>query len=185
MGMFDAIVFPRPIACAGCGAPIESTQSHELGQTLDTYRVGDAVEACPIATGVLEERLYCHACKGVEQRVYFTIWHSLLTGVYGSQEEAEAHLFGVDRADILNYLIAHQKEERRLGGLLRSALGLVSDYAEYLEAPDKAEFLDEPLGGILHLGLKDHLKSEYPLSSIVAHLRAEMGKLAEEGSPFE
>jgi len=185
MSLFDTIVFPRPFACAGCGTLLESTQSHELGETLDTYRVGDVVAACPVVTGVLEERLYCGACRGVEQRVYITIWHSLITGVYQSEPEAEANLLEVDRADILNYLIAHQKEERRLERLLRSALGLVSDYADYLKAPDKGKFLNQPLGGIFLGRLKEHLSAEEPLASIVTHLRAEMGEAAKEHGLFD
>ena len=175
MGLFDTILFPKPIPCIGCSAPQESTQSHELGENLDTYRVGDVVANCPVLTGILEERLYCDNCRHSDQGVYITIWHSLITGVFQDHKEAEHRLLEVDRADILNHLIRHQNEERRLQRLLHSALNVVSEYAEYAKAEDKEAFFSRPFAAIGLSGLKEQLRSEDPLAGIVAHFRAQMG----------
>ena len=184
MGLFDTILFPKPIPCIGCNAPQESTQSHELGETLDTYGVGDVVAGCPIVIGILEERLFCGQCRRSDQKVYITVWHSLITGVFGDQAEAERRLLEVDRADILNHLIQHQKEERRLGRLLRSALSVFSDYAEYLKAEDKDAFFKRPFASIWHSRLKEHLQTEDPLAGIVAHYRKEMGPAGKDTGIF-
>ena len=111
MGMFDTVVFPEPISCARFGAAIPSTQTHELGEMLETYRVGDVAEAADVATGIVRERLYCQACRTFDQPIYLTLWHGLITGVYADEAEAERNLLAVDRADILHYLAQHQREE--------------------------------------------------------------------------
>ena len=175
MGLYDTILFPKPIPCIGCSAPQESTQSHELGENLDTYGVGDVVAHCPVLTGILEERLYCGNCRRSDQKVFITIWHCLITGVFADQEEAERRLLEVDRADILNHLIRHQKEEKRLQRLLDSALSVVSEYAEYAKAEDKEAFFSRPFAAIGLSGFKEQLHLEDPLAGIVTHFRVQMG----------
>ena len=69
VSLFDTIVFPEAIPCARCGASITSTQTHELGETLDTYRVGDVADAGALSTGILEERLFCEKCRNFEERI--------------------------------------------------------------------------------------------------------------------
>ena len=41
MGMFDTIIFDRPIPCPKCGAEIRSDQTKAFECTLDDYRIGD------------------------------------------------------------------------------------------------------------------------------------------------
>jgi hypothetical protein len=176
MGMFDTIVFPAPIACPGCRAPVPSTQSKDLGQALATYRVGDVVAECPVVTGVLEERLWCQACHASDHKVFVTIWHSLITGVYRDASEAEAHLLSVDRADILNHLVVHQRERWRLRRILGSLVSLLGTYTEYLAADDKDAFLEQPFGGFSRSELKDYLGQKDPLASIVAKYRSQIGE---------
>jgi hypothetical protein len=184
MDLFDTIIFPNPIACASCGAPVAAAQTKQLDCSLATYRIGDVVAECPVITGVLEERLSCDRCPRSDQRIYLTLWHSLLTGVYRDRSEAEARLMAVDRADILNHLIAHQGEEQRLRRLLSAILGTVSSYAEYLDAADKEKYLSEPLYSLHRLELRDHLTASDPLSSIVEHYRREMGAAGEDAGIF-
>lgn len=184
MGLFDTIIFPKPIPCAGCGAPHESTQTHELGNSLDTFRVGDVVAECRVVTGILEESLYCDACKRSDQKVYFTVWHSLLTGVHLDPGEAERRLLEVDRADILNHLLRHQKEERRLRRLLHSALSAFDGYAGYLKAADKEAFLKAPFHAIRFSGFEEYLKTPDPLTAIVERFRTEAGSENEDHGIF-
>ncbi len=163
-------------AARAAGHPVASVQSKELGQGLATYHVGDVVAECPVVTGILEEMLWCAACRAMDHKVYVTIWHSLITGVYRDGAEAEARLLAVDRADILNHLVVHQRERWRLRRNLGTLLSLLEAYAEYLAADDKAAFLGAPLGGIGRWELKDHLGEKDPLASIVTKYRAEIGE---------
>ncbi|MBN1835028.1 MAG: hypothetical protein JW820_04200 [Spirochaetales bacterium] len=157
MGMFDTIVFPAPIACRQCGAPIVSTQTKQFGCLLDTYRVGDVIPHSPVVLGVLEEELYCEPCKRFDQKVYLTLWHSLLVGVYQDRAEAEGCVASVDRAEILGHLVAHQTEERRLRRLLHGLLNTLHSYAEYLAADDKEAFLSAPFAFLGTCDLREHL----------------------------
>ena len=180
MGMFDTLVFPEPIDCAQCGTAIPSTQTKSLESTLDTYRVGDVVSAEGITTGVLTERLYCESCRKFDQKIYMTLWHSLITGFYTDQAEAERNLLAVDRADILYYLGQHQRERRRITGLLYRVLGVVNSYADYTASEDKEAFLNEPFGFLVRADLKEYLDAADPLKSIVEEYRQELGRAGEE-----
>jgi len=157
MGMFDTIVFPASIDCRQCGAPIASTQTKQFGCVLDAYRVGDVIPHSPVVLGVLEEELYCEPCRRFDQKVYLTLWHGLLTGVYEDRAEAEGRVMSVDRADILGHLIAHQTEERRLRRLLQGLLNTLHSYAEYLAADDKEAFLSGPFAFLGRSDLREHL----------------------------
>jgi hypothetical protein len=180
MGMFDTLVFPAPVTCMGCGQPIASIQTKELGQSLSTYRVGDVVSSTPFATGVLTETLYCPKCHVQDRKIHVTIWHSLITGFHSELAQAEAALFRVDRADILNYLIGHQERETRHRRTLADLLSVLNDYAGYLGAPDKEEYLGGPLGGIWHARLKEFLGEKEPLTAMVASYRKDMGPQDED-----
>ena len=180
MGMFDTLVFPEPIDCAQCGTAISSTQTKSLDSTLDTYRVGDVVSAAGITTGVLTEELYCEPCRKFDQKIYMTLWHGLITGFYTDEAEAERNLLAVDRADILYYLGQHQRERRRVTGLLYRVLAVVESYADYVAAEDKESFLNEPFGFMVRADLKDHLDAADPLKSIVEECRRELGRTGQE-----
>ena len=155
--MFDTIVFPAPIACRECAHPIASTQTKQFGCILDTYRVGDVIPHSPIVLGVLEEELYCESCRRFDQKVYLTLWHSLLIGVFHERAEAAHRLASVDRAEILGHLIAHQTERRRLRTLLNGLVNTLQSYADYLVASDKQAFLSDPLAFLGRGDFREHL----------------------------
>ena len=178
--MFDTLVFPEPIACVQCGTAVPSTQTKSLGSTLDTYRVGDVVSADGITTGVLTEELYCEPCRKFDQKIYLTLWHGLITGFYTDEAEAERNLLAVDRADILYYLTEHQRECRRVRGLLSHALTAVKSYADYAASEDKEAFLNKPFGFLARSDLKGHLDAADPLKSIVEEYRRKLGRADED-----
>ena len=180
MGMFDTLLFPEPIACVQCSTPIPSTQTKSLGSTLETYRVGDVVSADGITTGVLTEELYCEPCRKFDQKIYVTLWHGLITGFYTDEATAERNLLAVDRADILYYLTEHQREQRRVRGLLLRALAVVESYAEYAASDDQEAFLAQPFAAFRHAELKEHLGDEDPLKSIVEEYRGKLGRADED-----
>ena len=109
-----------------------------------------------------------------------TLWHSLITGFYTDEAEAERNLLAVDRADILYYLGQHQRERRRVTGLLYRALGVVESYADYLAAEDKEAFLNKPFGFMVRADLKEHLAADDPLKSIAEEYRQELGRAGHE-----
>ena len=180
MGMFDTLLFPEPIACVQCSTPIPSTQTKSLGSTLETYRVGDVVSADGITTGVLTEELYCEPCRKFDQKIYVTLWHGLITGFYTDEADAERNLLAVDRADILYYLTQHQRERRRVTGLLHRILSVMKSYADYAASEDKEAFLNKPFGFMVRSDLKGHLDAADPLKSIVEEYRRELGRAGEE-----
>ena len=158
--MFDTIAFPARIACRECGHSIASTQTKQFGCILDTYRVGEVIPHSPIVLGVLEEELCCETCRRFDQKVYLTLWHSLLIAVCQERAEAEHRLASVDRAEILGHLIAHQAEERRLRKLLHGLLNTLHSYADYLAASDKQAFLSDPLAFLGRRDLRKHLVAD-------------------------
>ena len=176
MGMFDTLIFSEAIACVQCGTPVPSTQTHSLGETLDTFRVGDVAAAGEITTGVLKEQLYCKQCKKFDQNIYVTLWHGLITGVYRDEADAERNLLAVDRADLLYYLTEHQRERRRVRKLLRHALAVVQSYADYAASEDQEAFLEAPFGFLTRSELKQHLAAADPLKSIVEEYRRKLGR---------
>ena len=66
------------------------------------------------------------------------------------------------RADILYYLGEHQRERRRVTGLLYRVLAVVESYADYVAAEDKEAFPNEPFGIMVRADLKEHLATAEP-----------------------
>ena len=109
-----------------------------------------------------------------------TLWHGLITGFYTDEAEAERNLLAVDRADILYFLGEHERERRRVTGLLYRVLAAVESYADYVAAEDKEAFLNEPFGIMVRADLKEHLDAADPLKSIVEEYRRELGRAGQE-----
>ena len=74
MGMFDTIIFNRPIPCPKCGAEIRSDQTKAFECTLDDYRIGDCIahaEEIRIDRGAPRAencRRPCAECRGSHPR---------------------------------------------------------------------------------------------------------------------
>ena len=94
--------------------------------------------------------------------------------------EAERNLLAVDRADILYYLAEHQRECRRVRGLLHRALAAVESYADYVASDDKEAFLNKPFGFLTRSDLKGHLDAADPLKSMVEEYRRKLGRADED-----
>jgi len=61
MGMYDTIIFEKPIICK-CGEKIESTLIKEFECMMDTYHVGDMIPSAQMFV-LSEESDYCSKCK--------------------------------------------------------------------------------------------------------------------------
>jgi len=166
MGMFDTLRLPSAHACAKCAHGLLEIQTKVFGNLLKVYQVGDVVDACDIKTGVLEESLYCPSCSNIDQRIYITLWHSLISGVYSSAVEAEAKLFSVDRADILNHLMRHQSNSQDLRRRYLDLFHTLEGYWEYVQTIQSGNTWDP---GVRYLStpLPEVVKDANPLARIL------------------
>ena len=131
MGIFDTVYFDRPRTCSQCGTSIGEVQTKVFDPGLREYRVGDVVYGSPVLSGVLREDLYCPHCNSSKEKIYFSIWHTLLIGVYDDQESAEERLSSVDRAELLDYLVHHQAEALRWHDRFSRLYGELQNFHDY------------------------------------------------------
>ena len=83
MGMFDTIIFEKPIICK-CGEKIELMLIKEFECMMDTYHVGDMIPSAPMFR-LFEEWDYCSSSKretefymACSYGVYFWVFMSLI-----------------------------------------------------------------------------------------------------------
>ena len=124
------------------------------------------VNLAEVKTGIIEEHLYCPNCGASSQNIFITIWHSLITGIYLESTEAEAKLLSIDRADILNHLMTHQRSYEEL---LRRYLNLyhtIEGYHEYITASATGREWDPGIR-FLSTRVSEFVKSKDPLFAIL------------------
>jgi hypothetical protein len=148
MGMFDTIRLAEPLVCPACGHEESTLQTHHLGETLDTYRVGMIVPDCSVLTGILLETFWCSACHNADieaaPQLHVVIWHSILVAVEWKREEAERKLAAVDRLDLIEWMDQMQRDAltwRRNYHALRSDL---ARWREYQVEQEKSVAGEEP-----------------------------------------
>ena len=114
MGMFDTIIFDRPIPCPKCGAEIRSDQTKAFECTLDDYRIGDCI-AHAEEIRIVGDDLYCDACKAFTTRYYLAVYRGVLVGIEQEREAAEALLrsFNFEKL-LLWYHDLYRKRQRAL-----------------------------------------------------------------------
>ena len=86
MGMFDTIVFDRPLSCPECGDDISSMQIKWADCTLSVYRVGDVIVTGTI-TGVLRDDAFCKTCR-TRLPVFLVFHRHVLIGITQDYEYA-------------------------------------------------------------------------------------------------
>lgn len=79
MGMFDTVIFQKPIHCK-CGEKIESTQVKLFDNALMKYRVGDIVHIGPFMS-ILEDTAWCYKC-GSRTKIYIALNYQIYLGVF-------------------------------------------------------------------------------------------------------
>jgi len=170
MGMFDTLRLPKTYTCIHCGHQITEIQTSVFGNLLKTYQVGDVAEGSDVKIGVLEESVYCPSCSNIDQKLYITVWHSLISGVYLSQKDAEDNLLKVDRADILFFLMRHQTEIATLRRKYLELFHTVEGYREYSKSITEGKTWD---GGFRYLStaLPEVVKDPDPLKRILEMFR--------------
>ena len=106
MGMFDTIVFQKPIFCE-CGTKIESTQIKEFDNALEIYRVGDLVNSS-LTMSIIQEQSFCDNCNKYST-IYIAIKYGIYLGVFDSYGDARKKIELFDTMDLLNYYTKSQQ----------------------------------------------------------------------------
>ncbi len=110
MGMYDTIIFEKPIVCK-CGQKIESTQIKEFECMMDTYHVGDMIPSAPMFA-LFEEWDYCSNCKSMIE-FYVACSYSIYLGVYSSYKEAKEAIDGFNMEKLLKFYAQRVPNQNR------------------------------------------------------------------------
>ncbi|TES97191.1 MAG: hypothetical protein E3J90_07215 [Promethearchaeota archaeon] len=178
MGMFDTVVFPKPIKCVTCGKLHLDVQTKQFDKTMTSYKVGDIVPT-NVIHGVIEEILSCdHGSEGekyyFDQKCYFVIWHGILIEVAGNIDKAKnkLELFGV--GDLFFLYQALFKERNDFQAKYRRLKSWVKSYREFeqlsKEEQQRIRSEDRELKDIGYIDLLPYLSEENPLLSFLEEL---------------
>lgn len=185
MGMFDTIIFDRPIPCAKCGAEIHSDQTKAFECILGEYRIGDCIAhaeevgslGCRCIVG---DDLYCGACKAFSTRYYLAVYRGVLVGIEQEREAAEALVrsFNFEKLLLWYYDLYHKRQHALADN--RRAEAFMRQVCEWFEGGyDKQA--PEGLGSLRFFLSRDILaKSETPLAAL-RHFLAQREAEAEAG----
>jgi hypothetical protein len=179
MGMFDTILFDRPIPCPKCGAEIRSDQTKAFECTLDDYRIGDCI-AHAEEIRIVGDELYCEACKAFTTRYYLAVYRGVLVGIEQEREAAEALVrsFNFEKL-LLWYHDLYRKRQRALADN-RRAEAFMRQVCEWFDG-GHAKQAPEGLGSLRFFLSRDILeKSDTPLAAL-HHFLAEREAEAKAG----
>ncbi len=136
--MFDTVHLREPLACATCGAKIDSVQTKEFDCVLADLRIGSVISGSSIRTGIIKDWAYCmecHKAKRSDNRTDFfmVVWHSILVGIETTEGAAEKRLAAVDRLDLIGWLEEAQRGEEKWKGRFYGLHNELSRWHDYLE----------------------------------------------------
>lgn len=164
MGIFDTVFLEEYRICTICGAQIDSVQTKNFSPALREYRAGDMVSGSPVLSGIIREDLFCSSCNSVSQEVFFSIWHSLLAGVYDSAEEAEERLRHIDRAELMDHIARHQQQAEIWHVRFSRLFGDLKNWYEYQREKQAGEPSDRDLR---FFRIKEILEAEDTLAALI------------------
>ena len=181
MGMFDTIIFPRPIKCSVCGKEYTSTQTKQFENLMIHYEVGDVLPGTFI-TGIIEETLFCsHELLKEEkgpsstQSVYVAIWHNILIDVAKTYEDADRKVRSFGTGDL--YLLYQNLHKKRNHFRVKSnrVVNWCKEYAEYLSlSPEEREkYKETGLPTWTHSMVLQYIKKESPLKEFLRDIEAQ------------
>jgi len=181
MGLFDTIMFPKPIICKKCGKTHESTQTKQFENLMVTYSVGDMVPG-NVMSGVIQETIFCDHGDiekkenySFDQPIFLVIWHNILTEIVENLKEAENKLSKFTLGDLyilyrnlylekINYQVKYErlKTQTRI-------------FFEYLElSPEKQEEIRKgqvnTFNNIRYLHIIEYLDKKKPIEEIIKNL---------------
>ena len=164
MGVFDTIILDEARVCSSCGATIETMQTKSFSSALKEYRVGDIVAGSPMLTGVVREDLFCSSCNSVSQELYLALWHTLLAGVYDHADEAEERLLHIDRAELMDYIVRHQREAETWHVRFARLFGDLKTWHEHQRAAETEEISDRDPR---FFRIREILAAEDPVAALI------------------
>ncbi len=169
MGIFDTVRFDPPRPCPNCGTAIAEVQTKAFDPGLRDYRVGDVIVGSPILSGVIREELYCPGCAATDRTsrrsVWFSIWHTLLVGVYDEPGQAEQRLQTVDRAELLDYLARHQSNALTWHDRFSRLYGELQNLHDYQQKRDSGEIQREE--DLRFFRIREILDADDPLGELI------------------
>jgi hypothetical protein len=166
MGMFDTIIFDRPIPCAQCGAEIRSDQTKAFECTLDDYRIGDCI-AHAEEIRIVRDELFCGKCTEFTGAYYYlAVYRGVLVGIEQEREAAEVLLRGFNFEKLLLwYHDLYRKRQRALADN-RRAEAFMRQVCEWFEGGYDRQ-APEGLGSLRFFLSRDILtKSDTPLAAL-------------------
>ena len=183
MGMFDTIIFPRPIKCNECGKEHTSTQTKHFDKLMLHYEIGDVLPGSVI-TGIIEERLFClheplqdeESKPSSNQSVYVALWHNILIDVVGTYEEADIKIRSFGTGDL--YLLYQNLHKKRNHFRAKSnkVIRWCKEYSEYLTlSPDEqAKYREaKPLTTWIHSDVLHYIEDDFPLQQFIRDIEAQ------------
>ncbi len=180
MGMFDTLIFDRPIPCPKCGAEIRSDQTKAFECTLDEYRIGDCV-AHAEESRIVRDELFCWQCKAFTgTHYYLAVYRGILVGIEQAREAAEAVLRGFSFEKLLLWYHDLYRQRERARGETHRAETFMRQVCEWFEG-DYDKLAPEDRRSLLFIWNRDILeKSETPLAAL-HHFLAEREAEAKAG----
>lgn len=166
MGIFDTIYFDPPRVCSNCGSTISEVQTKVFEPGLREYRVGDVVYGSPVLNGVIREELYCPHCNASKQHIYFSVWHTLLVGVYDDMDHAEERLSTVDRAELLDYLVQHQSEALRWHDRFSRLYGELQNFHDFQLGSVKSDAMSKRENPMF-FRIREYVDTDDPLGELI------------------
>lgn len=133
MGMFDTIIFEKPISCPTCGAEIRSDQTKAFECTLENYRIGDCI-AHAEESRIIGDELFCSHCRAMTgTRYYLAVYRGILVGIEQERQAAEEILRSFNLEKLLLWYHDLYRTRERTRADLRRAEGFMYNVCEWFE----------------------------------------------------
>lgn len=143
MGIYDTIIFDKPIICPTCGDIIKNIQTKELDPSMSYYRKGDYIQG--ILDKLFKEEVFCWKEKKVLEDIpiYITIKKGILVGIERTYEDAIKTAENFEEK-IYQFLIDNYKEKvkvKRNFNQLTNDIYHLKDYYEKFTNPKYEKML--------------------------------------------
>jgi len=130
MGMFDTIIFEKPIVCE-CGHKIESSQTKAFDSVMETYRVGDLVSSTPILS-LEKDWTYCEICDA-HIEFYIACSYGIYLGVFERYREGKEAIENFGMEQLLKFYVKREKPSKRL--FHHTPIGFMKKLVSFYENP--------------------------------------------------
>jgi hypothetical protein len=130
MGMFDIIIFEKPILCK-CGNKIESSQTKIFNSVMETYRVGDLVSSLPILS-LEKDWTYCDECNA-HIEFYIACSYGIYLGVFERYREGKKAIENFGMEQLLKFYVKRAEPSKGLSH--HTPIGFMKKLVSFYENP--------------------------------------------------